>query len=124
MILICQSKYEKNANCTRFNCCLVTGSVVKPFGQSFNVRRHQTPEKHHKRIFSPFGQHSTSRRDCYSNDCNLQSQMRKATYACAYFPLGKFAHRSTFVHGASWQQKVTWDFYGGDSTHVEYTWVL
>ena len=32
----------------------------------------------------------------------------KATYmyACVYFPLGKFAHTRTCVHGASRQQKV------------------
>ena len=94
MILISQSKYEKNTNCTGFNCCLVTGSVVKPFGQSFNGRRHQTPEKPHKRISSPFGdysQHCTSLSDCYSNVrvnytvvfSELAISMRKATVRCA-----------------------------------------
>ena len=51
MILISQSKYENNTNCTGLNCCLVTGSVVKPFGQPFNGRRHQTPEKPHTNAF-------------------------------------------------------------------------
>ena len=73
-----QSKYEKSSNCTGFNCCLVTGFVVKSFGQSFNGRRHQTLEKHYKCISSPFGDYS---QHCALSDIRMRVLSNRA---CVY----------------------------------------